>query len=222
MSATGVSHSENRSASETRARLTEAAGQLFAERGFDHVSLRQITDAAEANIAAVNYHFGNKEGLIAEVMYAHLQPINELRMANLARLEREGNAGAKDLLKAFFDPLVAHLGENRNGGKLLLQFLARSPDQSGGSFPQLLRDELRKVIGAFASALSENVSHLTYQKAIWRIHFCFGCFTNTILRSDMLRQIGGEADGEQRMNEILEELLSFCAAGMENETGGQA
>ena len=43
----------------TRERILKAAEALFAERGFETVSLRDITGAADANVAAVNYHFGS-------------------------------------------------------------------------------------------------------------------------------------------------------------------
>jgi AcrR family transcriptional regulator len=56
----------------TRQRLLEAAGQEFAERGFRNATVRDICNRADANIAAVNYHFGDKERLYAAaVHYAH-------------------------------------------------------------------------------------------------------------------------------------------------------
>ena len=53
---------------ETRERLLQAAAQLFAERGFKKVTVRDICRAARANVAAVNYHFGDKIGLYREVL----------------------------------------------------------------------------------------------------------------------------------------------------------
>lgn len=47
----------------TRVRLLEAAGEVFAEVGFTHATVRDICQRAEANIAAVNYHFGGKQQL---------------------------------------------------------------------------------------------------------------------------------------------------------------
>jgi AcrR family transcriptional regulator len=53
---------------ETRERLLKAAERLFAERGFKKVTVRDICRAARANVAAVNYHFGDKLALYREVM----------------------------------------------------------------------------------------------------------------------------------------------------------
>ena len=52
----------------TRGRLLEVATHLFAERGFKHVTVRLICRAAGANVASVNYHFGDKMGLYREVL----------------------------------------------------------------------------------------------------------------------------------------------------------
>ena len=53
--------------SRTKSAIIEAAGQLFAEKGFAGVTVREITKKADANLSALNYHFGSKEGLYREV-----------------------------------------------------------------------------------------------------------------------------------------------------------
>src|SRR5262245_7359257 len=52
----------------TRERLIEAAGEIFAEQGFHHTTVRQICNLSGTNVASVNYHFGNKKGLYTEVV----------------------------------------------------------------------------------------------------------------------------------------------------------
>jgi len=71
---------ESRTASEqTRERLLEAARQVFSENNFQGATVREICRRAEANVAAVNYHFGSKEGLLAEA----------LNFASLAALQKD-------------------------------------------------------------------------------------------------------------------------------------
>ena len=52
----------------TRERLLDAAGRLFAEKGFDATGIREICEKADANVASVNYHFGDKEKLYEAVV----------------------------------------------------------------------------------------------------------------------------------------------------------
>ncbi|MFO7870526.1 MAG: TetR/AcrR family transcriptional regulator [Kiritimatiellia bacterium] len=59
----------------TRERLMEAGAALFAERGYDAVSVRDITGAADANVGAITYHFGSKENLFGEVMVRKIEPL---------------------------------------------------------------------------------------------------------------------------------------------------
>jgi AcrR family transcriptional regulator len=59
----------------TRERLLEAATRLFAERGFRQVTVREICQAASANVAAVNYHFGDKRRLYVAVLEAALDAL---------------------------------------------------------------------------------------------------------------------------------------------------
>jgi AcrR family transcriptional regulator len=72
---------EAKTASElTRARLLDAAREVFSQRGFQGATVREICRRAEANGAAVNYHFGSKDGLLAEAL--NFAPLAALQKAN--------------------------------------------------------------------------------------------------------------------------------------------
>ncbi len=62
----------------TRARILETAGEVFAERGFEAATIRDICEAAEVNLAAVNYYFGGKEALYEQALQrAHLRDVRD-------------------------------------------------------------------------------------------------------------------------------------------------
>ena len=72
---------EIRSSSEqTRDRLLDAAREIFSQQGFQGATVREICRRAEANVAAVNYHFGSKDGLLAEAL--NFGPLKALQKAN--------------------------------------------------------------------------------------------------------------------------------------------
>jgi AcrR family transcriptional regulator len=66
----------------TRDRILKAAERLFAERGYDATSIRTIVAKAGVNQAAINYHFGGKDGLYREVLRAALRALTEHQLAH--------------------------------------------------------------------------------------------------------------------------------------------
>src|SRR5262245_3494612 len=68
----------------TEKRLLEAAGEIFAEHGYRAATVRQICEKARANIAAVNYHFGDKEGLYMAALRSVHRASAEKYLSNLS------------------------------------------------------------------------------------------------------------------------------------------
>lgn len=92
-------------------RLVLAAEQLFAERGVDAVSLREINRAAgQANASALHYHFGSREALIEAIVALRMPPVNERRLA-LLRAQQEARGGAPPTPAELAEALVRPLAE---------------------------------------------------------------------------------------------------------------
>ena len=66
---------------QTRARLLDAAREMFSRHGFQSATVREICRRAETNVAAVNYHFGSKDGLLAEAL--NFAQLRALQLANV-------------------------------------------------------------------------------------------------------------------------------------------
>jgi len=98
---------------ETRQRLLRAATQLFGERGLQHVTVREICRAARANVAAVNYHFGDKLELYREVLRSAIDVIRATTEA--ARQAGEGRTPEEQLrayIRIFLQVLLAPDGQS--------------------------------------------------------------------------------------------------------------
>ncbi|WP_051303051.1 TetR family transcriptional regulator [Comamonas composti] len=90
-----MSHSKNSEAvpvlPDTAAYLLDTAERLFAERGIDNVSMREIVRASgQGNLSAAHYHFGSRDALIGALVERRVRVINELRHRRLDRLEASG------------------------------------------------------------------------------------------------------------------------------------
>ena len=83
---------------ETRTRVLKAAARLFAERGFNHVSVRDICEEAGSNVASVNYHFGDKLGLYRELIDTVAEGI---KCTKVPVLETEPTESPEDRLRTY-------------------------------------------------------------------------------------------------------------------------
>jgi TetR/AcrR family transcriptional regulator, regulator of cefoperazone and chloramphenicol sensitivity len=94
---------------ETRERLIEVSARLFAERGFSKVTVREICQRADANVAAVNYHFGGKHGLYQEIVDSAIRTMqsttDEIRKAG-AKLPPEAQLAV--FVRIFLSRVVQH------------------------------------------------------------------------------------------------------------------
>lgn len=90
--------------SDSRTRILHAAERLFAERGVENVSLREIGErAGQRNNSAVQYHFGDTSGLIQSLYDLRLVPLNEKRLAMLAEVT---DPDAEELARIYVLPLA--------------------------------------------------------------------------------------------------------------------
>src|SRR4051795_6542335 len=95
---------------DTRTALVETAERLFAERGIESVSLRDVCAAAgQRNHSAAQYHFGDRAGLVAAVYDHRMAIVNERRHALLDGLTDDG--GVVGMVGAVVEPLAAVVAE---------------------------------------------------------------------------------------------------------------
>lgn len=95
-----------------RERLINTAEELFADRGYFGVSVRDITDHASTRLASVSEQFGGKEGLFRAVVLRRIQPLNDDRRARLAGLPVRGARPRRlrGIIDAFTEPMRQRAG----------------------------------------------------------------------------------------------------------------
>ena len=199
-------------------RILDSAEALFMEHGFEATSLRQITAAAGVNLAAVNYHFGSKEELFQSVLTRRLDPMNQERVALLARFEREvapHALTAEKVLTAMFIPALRLARDPERGGKNFLRLLGRAYADPAPFIRRFLSEQYADMIARFKSAFARALPHLPKQELGWRLHFVMGALSYTLAGTDALKLIAAlnprDADNDEM---LLRRLAPFLIAGL--------
>jgi AcrR family transcriptional regulator len=133
-----------------RARILEAAGPIFAEKGFEAATVREICQAAGVNLAAVNYYFGGKEQLYQEAL-AHAHP---RKSGPRAELDWPEGTPPEKKLRDFIHRLVEHLlGVHASPWQERL-FVRELLDPTP-AFRELVREHFRVGFGQLQGILDE-------------------------------------------------------------------
>ena len=149
----------------TRQRLLEAAGQVFAEKGFKSATVREICDRADVNIAAVNYYFQGKKRLYIEaVKHAHSQGLEKLIAPDIP-----ADSSPAGKLRSFIHRFVSRLMDtSRPAWHTVL--IMRELAQPSAACAELVRDNIQPVVRVLTGILDEL---LPPEMPRWR-RFMFG------------------------------------------------
>jgi AcrR family transcriptional regulator len=120
----------------TRIRIIEHAAALFAERGFEKVTVREICDAARVNVAAVNYHFGDKLGLYRAVVRT---AVAAMRETNELSVEAGRGATPEDQLRAYVHVFLSRMS-GRDRYSWIHQLMTREIEEPTEAFDEVIRD----------------------------------------------------------------------------------
>lgn len=200
---------------DTKLRILEAAEQLFSVAGFAATSVREIATRAEANLAAVNYHFGSKDELVREVFVRRFGPLNEARVEMLTAAEQlaQGRPVALDaIVRAMVSPAL-RLGADQ--GNACMTLMGRLHSEPPSFVAELFRDLFRDVRERFVHALTRSAPHLAPGETFLRMYFVVGAMAHTMVASHKLEVMSmGLCRGDD-VDWIEDQLVAFGVAGLQ-------
>jgi AcrR family transcriptional regulator len=123
-SVNGARDQRSATGEDTRARIMTAAERLIARHGLDGVSVRDITDEAKVNSAAIHYHFRSKRGLIEAMLARWADELVESRGRMLDAIDASPEPKLRDVVEVLVLPMVELAGNRRRGGARYVGFLA--------------------------------------------------------------------------------------------------
>jgi AcrR family transcriptional regulator len=207
---------------DTKDRILDAAERLFSDQGIRGVSLRAITGAAEANLAAVNYHFGSKDELIKAVLARRIVPVNETRLRRLGELTAGGKvAELEDVLDALLRPAF-DLSSDPSAGEFCTRLIGRVQTEAGPTFREFVAEKFQTVVARFTTAIAAACPHLDRRVLTWRFQFMIGSLGFTMTDALNIKERSGGMCDPRDADDTTRQLVRYAAAGFRAPAGQES
>lgn len=196
---------------DTRSRLLESAMSLFADRGFEKTTLAAISDSAEANIAAVNYHFRDKQSLYLEALRAAYQEAN----AACPVLQSDPDDSPEACLRHHIHAMISQIFSPSEAGyfcRMVAKEFAEPTFAVDVIFSELLSQNRaqmhRSITGILGPDASEQSVHLAMISVVAQFQF--------FNFSRLIREMGGRSPLQLPDSDMIaEHIYQFSIAGLQ-------
>jgi len=207
---------------QTRTAILAAAERLYADRGFGDVTLRDIVAEANVNLAAVNYHFGSKDELIAELFVTRSLALNKERLRELREAEEagDGRADISEVLRALVGPTLRGCLGPENQRSTPARFMIRVSIESVPAIRRIRNreiDHLRKFIAAMRRSLPDRNEVDLY----WGLHFALAMAQQTVRDSERLAKLSeGKCDVDD-VESVIDRVVDVAVLGLTGRSPGK-
>jgi AcrR family transcriptional regulator len=195
----------------TRERILDSAETLFARDGVENVSLRAVTAAAGANVAAVHYHFGTKEDLLRAIFVRRMTPLLLQRTQNLQKCLAAKRMNLEDVLTAYVQPAFDYdCAVNDYGFHRLFARLSFENTKFNADHFYFIQSEHNR---SFVDALSGILPKVSREELAERLDMVVGLIVHAIGRRAHDHQHGGEdaAREKARIRDVVRAASAILA-----------
>jgi AcrR family transcriptional regulator len=192
----------------TKEQILDVAERHFAAYGFAGASLRAIIKDAQVNVAAVAYHYGNKEDLFDAVVRRFAVPVVTEQLRVLDSME---TATLTAVLEAFYLPPLKVIKSKGRGGQTLALFLGRMQTEPDPIF-SMVDEHFRECRNRFVSAFSECMPAASESDLQWNFEFMLSLIVCFLTRHGEIRKRYAAA-GDWTPEEAAARMIGFCQSG---------
>ena len=194
---------------QTRARLLAAAREVFSQHSFQGATVREICRRAEANVAAVNYHFGSKDGLLAEAL-------NFASLAALQKANVKADACPRKRLRLFIRDFMLMLLDEKNPSSQC-RIMARELADPTPALDKIVREAIAPLHKFLGELVREIVGGQVSETDLRRyVHSILGqCLFYRHSQPVLQRLRPGLRYDHEEIEAIAEHIADFSLAGLE-------
>jgi len=197
----------------TRDRILDVAEAMFADSGYQGVSMRSITRESGVNIAAIHYHFGSKEALLEQIFAKRCAAINNerFRLLELCKKGRGRPPMLEQILEAYLRPSLV-LPNGDEGARRFMRLRAALAHEQAELSRDLIAKYFNHVSGTFVGALMKELTHLSTRDIFWRFHFLLGAQYFTLANPGRIQMLSEGRCDPSDVETAVAELVAFTAA----------
>ncbi|WP_290771045.1 TetR/AcrR family transcriptional regulator [Hoeflea sp.] len=195
----------------TRSKILDAAETLFGTRGFDAVSLREITERAEVTLALASYHFGTKEQLFEDVIARRAAILCGQR---IERLEALADPDVETIIDSFMSPMFEMATSGEPGWNDYFKLLSRLGD--GNQWLDVLTRHFDATAKRYIAVLIEAMPNAKPGDVVRAFTMMLNLMLATVSQHARIDRL---TDGELKAADLTsayKPLLKFVVAGMKS------
>jgi AcrR family transcriptional regulator len=199
----------------TRERILDAAEELFAEHGFDGVTVRQVTRKANVDVALAHYYFGTKRGLFDSVFLRRAAILNDARLKAIDDFQINpgpGGATIEGFIQAFLDPVMERWANGGPGWKSYLAIVAQvnnTPKWGGETMSRYFDPVIHRLIDAIRGIMPGAHDVDLY----WSYLFFSGTLTLTFAETGRIDRLSSGLCHSSDYDAVRDRMAPFAAAG---------
>ena len=195
--------------------ILDAAEYVFADKGFNGASMREIAARAEVAQALIYYHFDNKEKLFEAMAARQANAINEARAELLAKIfDTSENPKLEVVVEALFRPTIETgkiLAKEGGGFSRILVSIANSSDPRDTQLAERYYDPIAKK---FIEAFSRIEPDLPHKDAVWSYMFSIGVGMTMMAQTGRSKRLSDGVCDDGDIEEMLSEIVTYVCGGI--------
>ncbi|PLX45301.1 MAG: hypothetical protein C0609_03445 [Deltaproteobacteria bacterium] len=198
----------------TQERLLAAGTALFSKKHYSETSTREIAEAADANVAAINYHFGSKENLYKEVIRKVIRDRKESRKSLIDPLCSDESLPLKKLIEAFIEGHF-ELSDSDDICAVDLPLVFREMSSPGPGFEIIVEEMIRPNHDLLFKHIRREYPSISPERASMCIASLIAQIIHFIRARKVLESLFGREYDTDFTSRISQHIVEFSLAGME-------
>jgi AcrR family transcriptional regulator len=202
----------------TQERILRVAEKLFAERGFDGVSMRTIATRAHAQLALLTYYFHSKLGLYRAVFQRRIEPVSQRRREMLHALVERADPppSIEEVLEALARPWVEL--RDQPGGQHYSRLIAREAGDPREIDRGIVKEMLDPIAPEFLAAMEQALPDRSRSEIHWAYYFFIGALLLSLANPGRMRRLSGDLCDVEDSEVLIAAIVDFSVKSFREQT----